>query len=50
LLSKRETELLIKYADTEDKGYLTFKDFSKILRPNMSNLRRTGGLKDVPYH
>ena len=37
-MNKKETDLLIKYADSDNKGYLTFKDFAKILRPNMTNL------------
>ena len=34
--------MLIKYADTSKKGYFNFKDFVKILRPNMSNLNKIG--------
>ena len=49
ILSKRETDLLINYADSTNKGYLNFKDFVKILRPNMSNLNSTGNLNKIAY-
>jgi len=42
ILSKKETDLLINYADSQNKGYLEFSDFVKILRPNMTNLKQNG--------
>jgi len=41
--------MLLKYADKEDKGYLTFKDFSKIIRPNMANLDAKGANTGLVY-
>jgi len=41
-MSKRETDLLISYADEKNKGFLDFKDFFKILKPNMQNLNKLG--------
>ncbi len=49
ILNKRETDLLIDYADPSNKGFLNFKDFVKILRPNMSNLNSTGRLNKIAY-
>ena len=35
ILTEKQTDMLLKYANMDKKGFLDYKDFTKKLKPNM---------------
>ena len=49
ILDKEEIPYIIKHLDPDNKGYVNFTEFSKKLRPNMTQQDENGNPTVLPY-